>query len=534
RVLLLEHLWLVVGGLGVLLAFQALCFYFRSSLFAQIGQFVVADLRERLFKAIISREIAFFDQTRPSDLVSRLNSDVQMLQDAVSVKLSVFLRYSLQVIAGLVLMLMISVQLTIAILLGLPIIVGLSLILGKRLRSVSRAQQTELGILAAISEEVFALIRMVKAAGNEASEVGRLADSNRKVAGFGLKRAALAAFFSSFVNFLMCLFLLAIFAYGIILVTKGQLSNGDFTAFTLYGAIVAVSFAFVAGGYAEFVQALGASDRVFELLESESNIRLQAAPAKFSSLSDAGPLAIAFEGVHFNYENRPSNPVLSNLSFSMAPGSFTALVGPSGAGKSTVVNLVLGFYQSYQGLIKLGGIDYRELDLREVRARIAYVPQEPVLFNISIRENLCYGLPNAASLEELRLVCSKLNIINFVDSLPDGFNTLAGERGLQLSGGQRQRLMIARALLRKPKLLVLDEATSALDSENEGLVKQALRELLPNATRLVITHRLSTIRSASSILVLNKGSLVQQGDHNSLLATDGLYKRLVETQEFID
>jgi ATP-binding cassette subfamily B protein len=509
-----------------LFAIQAVCFYFRSYLFGVVGQRVVAFVRARLFRIIIDRPIEFFDTNRTADLVSRLNSDCVLLQDAVSVRLSVFVRYSIQVIVGTILMAALSPILTVTLLVIVPLLVGLSLLLGRKLRRVSRAQQETLGVSAAIAQESFEAARLVRAFNREQFEVARYSDSNSQVLSLGLARAATASFFSSFVSFLLNVAIVGVLVYGVHLVEIEQLSIGDLTAFLLYGVIVAVSFAFLAGGYSDLLQSLGATDRVFEVLEL-GEPRLQKATRADIHIRGG---RYEFNHVSFSYPSRPDIEVLHSLSLTIPEGKTTALVGPSGAGKSTIVNLMLGLYDPSQGEILVDGTDITTIDTKSLRQHIALVPQEQALFATTIAENLRYGKESASD-EELLRACEQVNLRDFIESLPQGLHTMIGERGTQLSTGQKQRLAIARALLRDPKILILDEATSALDSENEHLVQQALSTVLKGRTAVVIAHRLATIKGADQVVVLEQGRLVQQGTHESLSRESGLYRQLVERQE---
>ncbi len=515
----------IAGILVALFAVQGLSFYFRSYYFGSVGQRVVTSIRRQLYSVLIHKPIEFFDSTRAAELVSRLSSDALLLQDAVSVRLSVFIRYSVQVIVGTALMLYISVRLTACIVLIIPLLVGLSLLLGRKLRSLSRDQQSELGRASAIAHETFDSARIVKAFNQEEFEVARYAASNERVLSLGIARSATAAFFSSFVSFLLNCAIIGVLLYGIRLVSNGSLSSGDLLAFLLYGVIVAVSFAFLAGGYSEVVQSLGASERIFEILDS-------AAPQVVSGDSPMTPATgdCELKGVSFQYPSRPEISVLQSVSMHLPAGKVTALVGPSGAGKSTIVNLLLGFYAPSTGSILFDGKDIASLDGHRLRDRIAVVPQEQVLFSATIAENLRYGKLTASD-AELERVCAQTNMLEFIQSLPQRWQTEVGERGVQLSTGQKQRLAIARAMLRDPALLILDEATSALDSENEHLVQQALAQLMRGRTALVIAHRLSTIKNADQVVVLDRGTLVQRGTHEELSQKPGLYRQLVERQE---
>jgi len=507
---------------------QAICLFYRSFFFGLIGQRVVADIRKKLYQSISNQNIEFFDKERVGDLVSRLSSDTLLIQDAVSIKLSVFIRYSLQVVVGILLMSMLSLQLTFTLMLLLPVLVGFAIMLGRRLRKFSRIQQEELGHSSRIAEETFSGARVVKAFGQEKFEHMRYSSAADKVLGAGIKRSRTSAFMQSFISLLMNSSIVVVLLLGIALVAREGLSTGDLTAFLLYGVIVAISFAFLASGYSDFLQAIGGSERVFELLEE--NEVSKSSPKNVSQKAASLSGDIKFTHVSFAYPARPEVLVLKDVSITIPGGKSTALIGPSGAGKSTIVNLILGFYQPREGNISCGSIDLCQMDVEALRNQIAIVPQDPHLFGVSIRENVLYGNPEASA-EALREACSKARILEFIESLPEGFDTNTGDRGIQLSGGQKQRIAIARAVLRRPKLFILDEATSALDSESESAIQAALEAVMQDTTTLVIAHRLSTVKRSEQVIVLDKGSVVQQGTHEDLRHQDGLYKQLVEKQE---
>lgn len=524
-----EHVWSVAFILIAVFAVQALSFYVRSYLFGIVGQKVVADLRKDLFNAIITQEVEFFDTRRTGDLVSRLNSDTLLVQDAVSIKLSVLIRYTIQVIVGLVLMSFISWKLTVTLGFILPVIVAISIGLGRKLKRYSRLQSEQLGQATAISEESLSSIRIVKAFNAESTEAHRYTVAIHKVLNFGIKRSKIAAFLASFVSFLLNACIVGVLGFGVQLVLEGSLNIGDLTAFLLYGAIVAVSFALVAGGYTELLQSLGAAERVFELIDRNQPTSSDTKAGK--TVASLGQ--VEFRNVSFAYPARPEIPVLKNISFTARAGKVTALVGPSGAGKSTIVSLVLRLYKQNSGKVLFDGTDAELISVQSLRDHSALVPQDPQLFGVTIADNLRYGKPGA-TLQELHAACQSANILDFIDALPEKFETNVGERGIQLSQGQRQRISIARALLRNPALLILDEATSALDSENEFLVQEALKLLMHGRTTIVIAHRLSTIKNADTVLVLDQGEIVQDGTHESLSNSTGLYRTLVERQELFD
>jgi ABC-type multidrug transport system fused ATPase/permease subunit len=509
---------------------QAIAFYLRTYLFGIVGQRVVATLRSKLYIQIINQPITFFDSARVGELVSRLTSDTALIQDAVSIKLSVLIRYSVQVLIGVALMLYFSPRLSITLLLILPILVMLSMILGKKLRALSKIQQTQLAAATIVAEETFGGMRIVKAFDRIAGEIIRFNEVNSKTLSAGIARAKLSAFFQSFVSFLMNSAIVGVLAYGVVLVHDQTLSVSDLTAFLMYALIVAVSFAFVAGGFSEFIQALGALDKVFEYIEAAPTSSITS--KIYTPLPSLRENTLHINDLTFAYPSRSERTVLHNVSFAMPPGSVTALVGPSGSGKSSLVNILLGFYPVDERAITLGNTPLTEQLLERLRSSVGLVPQEGLLFGTSIRENLRYGRSDATDAEILAL-CDKLNLSELIKSLPEGLSTTPGERGIQLSGGQRQRLAIVRALLKNPDLLILDEATSALDSENESLVQELVADTMRGKTMLIIAHRLATVKDADRVIVLDRGTIVQQGTHEELCKIPGLYRAMVERQELL-
>ncbi len=512
-------------GLGLVLLFglQGLCFYVRAFAFGVIGQRVVANLRRALFSALIQKPVTYFDSAKATDLVSRITNDVQLLQDTVSIKLSVLIRYALQVVVGVVLMATLSWPLTLTIMLLLPVLVGLSIALGKKLRSLTRAQQELLSQASARVQEAFDGIRLVKAFNREEYEISSLGRLTAAWSSVGEDRWKVSAFFQSFVSFLLNTVIILVLLFGIYLVSSNRLTSGELTAFLLYGAIVAVSFSFVASSYTELVTSLGASERIFEVLDSHT-------PQPSASKTPITQLGnIQFNQVHFAYPSRPENVVLQGLQFEIPKAKVTALVGQSGSGKSTIVQLLMQLYSPTKGHISFDGQEAASFSSQSIRDRIALVPQDQILFSTSIKENLLYAKIDASQIE-LEQACAQAQILDFIRSLTLGFDTLVGERGVQLSTGQRQRLAIARAILKSPELLILDEATSALDVENEFLIQKAIEPLLKRCTVLVIAHRLSTIRSAQQVIVLESGKVVEIGSHDELMKGSGLYRNLVERQ----
>ena len=523
-------------------AVQCLCFYFRSYYFGLVGYQISTNLRKSAFARLLGQPIAFFDDHRVGDLVSRLTSDAQLVQDIISVRSSVVVRYLLQVIAGVALMAWLSLKLTVLLLILVPILVALSFKLAKNLKMASKAQQQKLGLVSAISEESILGIKIIKAFCQENKTEDSFDQAADGVLSAGKTRTAISAFFQSFVSFAMNTALVGVLLYGFSLFTAGQISYPDLTAFVLYGLIVGVSFSFLASGISDFTQAIAAVERIWELAEgnqeylgpeeigdSGSITSVISANDKVVALKDSSA-TLRFSSVSFSYPSRPESLILNDLSLEIVPGKLTALVGPSGAGKSTIVSLLLRFYEPTSGEIFLNNIDVRQLSLRELRSKIAYVPQEPTLFSGSLLNNLLSAADDTLGLDLIWSLLEQVNLADFVKSLPHGLDTEIGHQGIQLSLGQRQRIAIVRALLRDPQILVLDEATASLDSENEAAIKEITTAYARDRAVLVIAHRLSTIQAADRLIVLNRGRVIQEGTHFELAQVEGLYRELVKYQ----
>jgi ABC-type multidrug transport system fused ATPase/permease subunit len=524
---LLAQLHLLMGALALLFTVQGAAFFSRSYLFGLVGQRVFHDVRERLFRAIVSKDIRFFDRNRSGDLASRINSDAALVQEAVSTKLSVILRYGLQVAFGVVLMLWMSWRMTAAIVVSVLAMMALSAVFIKKLKTASRSYQSALARLMAFASECFSGAKIMRSLAAENDARNQFQAISRNVLECGERRTAIAAAFSSGASAVLNLLLVGVLWYGIHLVLIQELPLNDLAAFVLYGAIVAVSFSFLVSAYADLMQSLGGLERVFELIEGGDRADT---PTNYPRTEvRAKSVHVELNHVSFSYPDRPDAQVLDRISLQLLPGQTTALVGPSGSGKSSIVQLLLSFYSSNSGDILIDGRPLSSLSEQEIRTSVAWVPQEPHLFGFTIYENLMFG-NRVSSREQLLKVLPKWEFLDFIETLPEGTDTVLGEHGAQLSGGQRQRIAIARALLRKPSLLILDEATSGLDSDSEAQVLAAIRAWLPESTVLLISHRLATVQSADVTYVMHEGRILQHGTHEQLRSAEGLYKQYVTRQ----
>jgi ATP-binding cassette subfamily B protein len=503
---------------------QAIAVAARSALFTIAGERVVTRLRSDLFARLMDQEIAFFDARKTGELTNRLASDTTVLQNTVSVNISMGLRFMASVLGGIACLFYTSPVLTLVMLAVVPPVALGAVAYGRRVRKLSRDVQDTLAKSSEIAEESLAGIRTVRSFAAEPSEVARYTAAVMGSFNLARARALMASTFVGVASFAAYAAIAAVLWYGGHLVSSGKLSAGGLTSFLVYTLLVAVSLGGLTDLWADFMKASGAAERIFELLDRKPTIP---ATGGLELVSVAG--RVDFEGVTFSYPTRPDARVLNGIDLAVKPGEVVAIVGPSGAGKSTIAGLLTRLYDPDGGSIRLDGHDLRELAPDWLRRTIGVVSQEPMLFSCSIAENIRYGRVNATD-EEVFAAARTANAHSFIEKFPEGYATLVGERGVQLSGGQKQRVAIARAVLKDPRILVLDEATSALDAESEHLVKEALERLMEGRTTLIIAHRLSTVAGADRVCVLDGGKIVQSGAHNALMGQEGLYRRLVERQ----
>ena len=515
-----------LGGVIAVAVVLSVATFTRFYLMMSVGERVIADLRRAVFAHTLTLSPSFFDAARTGDIVSRLTNDSDQLRQVIGFGLSMFLRNGLMMIGALVLLFTTSPKLAALIVLGVPATLIPILLVGRRVRRLSRANQDRVAEVSAHVDEAMHEIRTVQAYGHEARTREAFDSATEAAYAAGVERIRVKAWLIASVM------LIAFCAVGVILwvgghdVLEGRLTAGELSAFVFYAGIVASGAGTLSEVWGEIQRAAGATERLMELIDTQPD--LVAAEPRIDLPSQVKG-AIRFENVGFAYPTRPDTAALTALTFDVHPGERVALVGPSGAGKTTIFALLLRFYDAQSGRILIDGADIRHCDPLALRRAIALVSQDPVIFATSVTENVRFGRPGASA-EEVRAACTAAHAMEFIERLPQGFDTDLGERGIRLSGGQRQRLSIARALLADRPVLLLDEATSSLDAESERQVAAALEQLARGRTTLVIAHRLATVRNASRILVLDRGQLHSTGTHDELLRADGLYAHLARLQ----
>lgn len=508
--------------LGAILIIQTISGFLRIYLFTYTAENVISKLKQDVFSKLITLPMSYFSEKRVGELTSRLTADISSIKDSFTTTLATFVREFIIITGAIIFLSVSNFKMVLFILAVLPIVVIFALIFGRRVRKFSKEAQQANAEATTILEEALQAIATVKAFTGEMFEKKRFGFKIEEVAAKGLKNGIFMGAFVSFLIVFLFGSIIAVIWYGASLVAAGEITNGQLFEFFIISVMMAASMGGIADSFNNIQKALGATESVLKILEEREE--------DFSVISEVENGDIVFENVSFSYPDKKDFPILQNISFEVKTGQMVALVGPSGAGKSTLISLLLRMYDATSGAIKIKEKNIAELSLKGYRDMVALVPQEVILFGGSIRENILYGNPNASE-EEIIEAAKKANAHNFIMELPDKYETIVGERGTKLSGGQRQRVAIARAFIKNPSILLLDEATSALDSESEKSVQEALLELMKGRTTFVVAHRLSTIRNADVIMVMEKGEIKEMGTHQYLLEIEnGIYKNLAGLQ----
>ena len=522
RTLINAYFLVLLLVVGVLSAASAARFY----LVITLGERVVADLRAAVFRHLTILDPAFFDRTKSGEIVSRLTADTTQVKAAFGVSISIALRNVFLFVGAVALMIVTSPKLSALVLLAIPAIVLPLVISGRAEQRRSRAAQDRLADASAYAAEAVGAVRTMQAFGMEQETAARFAAAAEQAFEAARLSTTMRSFLTGIGIFMVSASVVGVLWYGAQDVMSGTMTPGQLSQFVLYAVFAASSLGQLSEVYGELAQAAGAAERLGEILATEPAIR---APSHPVPLPVPSPGTVSFEDVWFSYPSSNERPSLKGFTLRLAPGERVALVGPSGAGKSTVLQLLLRFYDAQKGRILVDGVPVPQADPVALRSRMALVPQDPTVFGASVRDNIRYGRHDATE-EEIVHAATLAAADGFIRAMPQGYDTLIGERGVTLSGGQRQRLAIARAILKDAPILLLDEATSALDAESERKVQTALDRLMLGRTTLVIAHRLATIRSADRILVMDQGRIVEEGTHEALLAEGGLYARLARLQ----
>lgn len=520
-----DTLTLFAGFVMVLTAGTFIRFYFVS----WVGERVSADIRLAVFSHLLRLHPGFFETNAPSEIQSRITTDTTLLQTVIGSSVSIALRNVLMFVGGVTLLFITNVKLSMIVLASVPLVVIPVILFGRRVRRLSRTSQDRLADVGSYAGESLRHIKIVQAFNHQQADDAQFTRRVDEAFNVSIQRIRQRAILIAVVMLLVFGAVATMLWVGGQDVLSGQTSAGELAAFIFYAFIVAGSVGAISEVLSDLQRAAGAMERLMELLHSPSEIVETLTPQKLPAQAHDSGSGLELQAVSFRYPTRPDSLVLDQVSFQVAPGEMVAVVGPSGAGKSTLFDLLQRFYPLSGGTIRVDGIDATELALEDLRNLIGFVPQDPVLFSGTLRDNLRYAQPDASD-ADIEAALTAANAMEFVTALPEGWDTLVGEDGVGLSGGQRQRLAIARALLSEPRILLLDEATSALDAQSEHRIRESVDALKGSMTILVIAHRLSTVRQADRILVLDNGVLVDSGTHEELLTSSALYARFARMQ----
>lgn len=513
-------------GLIILLGIQSVMSYFRVQLFALVSEKSMALLRTELYEKLITLPIPFFEERRVGEISSRLTNDVTQVQGVVSLTLAEFIRQVIILLGGVGIIIFAMPRLALTMLATFPVVVVVAMFFGRYIRKLTKERQDQLAQTNVVVEETMQTIQTVKAYTNEWFERQRYDKNLQDAVRTSLKAAHMRGLFAAFIIFVMFGALFFIMWRAALMVQSGEMLEGELVDFVVFTGIIGGAIASLGSFYTEIVSAVGATERIMDILAVDSETELAPPSPDFVRFQGA----INYEDVHFSYPTRSDVPVLKGIDFDIRPGQRIALVGASGSGKSTIVSLLLRFYPLSQGDIKIDGQAIASYPLNQLRRNMAIVPQEVLLFGGTIYENILYGKPDATEADIIQ-AAKQANAWEFITQFPEGLQTLVGERGVKLSGGQRQRIAIARAILKDPAILLLDEATSSLDAESEKVVQEALNKLMEGRTSIIIAHRLSTIREVDRIYVIEQGRIVEAGTHEQLAAMpDGAYNALAKLQ----
>ena len=521
-----EALNTAVLGFFLIAIFQAIGTFARFYWVSWLGERVTADIRMAVYAHIIHLHPGYFEDNLSGEIQSRITTDTTLIQSVIGSSASIALRNILMMLGGTIFLFITNPKLTSVVMICIPLVIGPILYFGKKVRLLSRSSQDEIANVGAYVGETIQQIKTVQAYNHQSHDDKQFSDHVETAFNVALRRIMMRSFLITIVITLVFGALAVMIWVGGQDVINGTMSAGELTAFVAYAVIVASAVGAISQVISELQRAAGAMERLMELLEAVNEIE---APEEPRQLNGNFKGLLTLTDVSFAYSSRPENPALDGVTLQIRSGESVALVGPSGAGKSTLFDLVLRFYDPQSGSIELDGVDIRELDPQELRSNIAIVSQQPTMFTGNVWDNIRYGRPDASD-EEVRHAAESAYASEFIDKLPEGYDSYLGEAGIRLSGGQKQRIAIARAILKDPEILLLDEATSALDAESERKVQMALEKLMANRTSLVIAHRLATVMNVSKIAVLDSGKLIAQGSHKELLLESKLYANLAKLQ----